>query len=224
MEKKILIVDPVYTRLLLEKTCLSRKEYQIFTANKGSEGFEKAKGVKPNLILFSTDLNDLDGADFCKKIRADEETKKTSLILVVAKDDDLKINEIMASGCNDFITFPLNRMVLDHKLEIYLNVAVRKALRVMVQLKIETNSEKGLHLGTSNNLSTSGMLLETPALLHLGEEIQLRFFLPKNPIQIHAKAMVAREETGKNIRKYGLKFIDLKKEFENMIDNFTKNE
>lgn len=222
MDKKILIVDPVYTRLLLEKTCLSRKEYKIFTSSIGSEGYQKAKEVKPNLILFSADLVDLDGADFCRKIRSDEETKKTSLILIVAKDDDSKINEIMSSGCNDFITFPLNKLILDQKLGVYLNIATRRAARIMVQMKIETKSFQGFHLGTSINLSKTGMLLETPITLCIGEEIYLKFFLPKNLKQIETKALVVREEKIGNLKRYGLKFINLDSEYERMIDLFTK--
>ncbi len=224
MDKKILIVDPVYTRLLLEKTCLSRKEYKIFTSSLGSEGLNKAKEVKPNLILFSANLEDLDGAEFCRMIRNDEETKKTSLILIVAKDDDSKINEIMASGCNDFITFPLNKIILDQKLGIYLNIATRRAARIMVQLKIETKSFQGFHLGTSVNISKSGMLLETPITLKIGEEINLRFFIPKSLKQIETKAIVMREELIKNVKRYGLKFFNLKPEFENVIDEFAKGE
>lgn len=224
MDKKILIVDPVYTRLLLEKTCLSRKEYQLFTSQRGSEGLQKAREIKPNLILFSANLGDLDGASFCKNIRQDEETRKTSLILVVAKDDDHKINEIMASGCNDFITFPLNKIILDQKLGIFLNIAIRKAARIMVQLKIETKSFQGFHLGTSINLSKTGMLLETPIILQKGEEIYIKFFLPRSLKQIESRAMVVREEEAKNIKRYGLKFLNLDPESENMIEEFTKNE
>lgn len=224
VNKKILIVDPVYTRLLLEKTCLSRKEYNIITASKGSEGIKKAKEEKPNLILFPTNLFDMDGVELCKIIRNDEQIKNTSLILVVAKDDDSKINQIMSSGCNDFITFPLNRIILDQKLSIFLNIATRKELRIMVQLRIVTNSLKGFHLGTSINLSKSGMLLETPISMNIGEEIFLKFFLPKNPKQIETKSIVVREEVFKNIKKYGLKFVDLDLEYEKMIENFTLSE
>lgn len=223
MDKKILIVDPVYTRLLLEKTCLSRKEYKIFTSQKGSEGLQIAGEIKPNLILFSSHLGDIDGASFCKSIRKDEETKKTSLILVVAKDDDHKVSEIMASGCNDFITFPLNKLILDQKLGIYLNIATRKAARIMVQIKIEAKSHQGFHLGTSVNLSKSGMLLETPINLNKGEEIFLKFFLPKTLKQVETKAMVVREENFKNLKRYGLKFLELDREYEKIIENFTEN-
>lgn len=224
MEKKILVVDPVYTRLLLEKTCLSRKEYQIFTSQKGSEGLQKVREIKPNLVLFSAHLGDMEGADFCKNIRKDEETKKTSLILVVAKDDDHKVSEIMASGCNDFITFPLNKLILDQKLGIYLNIATRKAARIMVQIKIETKSYQGFHLGTSVNLSKSGMLLETPINLNKGEEIFLKFFLPKNLKKIETKALVVREEDFKNLKRYGLKFIEINQDFEKIIEEFTEKE
>ncbi|MEJ5166728.1 MAG: PilZ domain-containing protein [Thermoanaerobaculia bacterium] len=224
MEKRILLVDPVYTRLLLEKTCLSRKEYQIFTSQKGSEGLKKAREIKPHLILFSSSLGDIDGAIFCKKIREDEETRKTSLLLVVAKEEDHKVSEIMASGCNDFITFPLNKLILDQKLGIYLNIATRKAARIMVQIKIEAKSYQGFHLGTSVNLSKSGMLLETPINLNREEEIFLKFFLPKSLKQIETKAMVVREENLKNLKRYGLKFVEMDPDFEKMVEEFTEKE
>lgn len=130
----------------------------------------------------------------------------------------------MSSGCNDFITFPLNRIILDQKLSIFLNIATRKALRIMVQLRVETESFKGFHLGTSINLSKSGMLLETPISINKTEEIFIKFFLPKNPKQIETKAIVAREEVVKNIKRYGLKFVDLSLEYEKMIENFTLSE
>lgn len=222
--KKILIIDPVYTRLLLEKTCLSRKEHKVFAVTKGLEGLEIAKNEKPNLILFSTEINDIDPVEFCKKIRADEETKKTSLLMIVVKQDDKKINEVMSSGCNDFITFPLNKLILDQKLEIYLNIATRKAVRVMVQLRIETRSYQGFHLGTSVNLSKSGMLLETPTNLNVGDEIYVKFFLPKRTRQIETKAIIVRQEMEKNIKRYGIKFIGISEEFEKMIEEFIGEE
>ncbi len=222
MEKKILIVDPVYTRLLLERTCLSRKEYKLFTTTKGLEGLEIARKEKPHLIFFSTDLKDIDGIEFCKKIREWEDTKKTSLLLIVAKEKDEIVNKIMSSGCNDYITFPLNRLILDQKLEVYLNIATRKSLRVMVQIKIETKSSKGLHLGTSVNISKSGMLLETHISIPLFEEIFLKFFLPKIPQQIETKAKVVREEVFKNLKRYGIKFIDLEPSLGELIDDFVK--
>ena len=202
----ILLADPVGTRLMLERTCLMRHPHTVVEARTGSEALLLAREHHPRLILLAGDLIDMDAAAFCRSIRGSGETRETSLLLVVSKESDQTVRAAMEAGANDCLVFPLNRLDLDRKLGIYLNIEPRRDARFLVQAKVESARDRGFFLGTSVNLSASGMLLEALTTFHIGDRIHIRFFLPGNPREIETQATVVRADAHPGVRRYGLHF------------------
>ena len=219
--KTILLTDPVYTRLMLERTCLSRRGHALLEAHTGSQGLKLAREHHPHLILFPTNLGDLDGAAFCKAIREDPGTRHASLLLVVSNDSDEAVRRVMQAGANDFLTMPLRHWDLDHKLSIFLNIETRKTVRILVQTQVYTPVNRGFLLGTSINVSASGLLLESHAVFAEGASMHLRFFLPGIPKQIDAEARVVRVEKHPGVLRYGLHFDRIEKEDMELLRQFA---
>lgn len=206
MTHTILLADPVGTRLMLERTCLIRHPHTVVEARCGSEALSLARRHHPRLIIFPGDMGDMDAPSFCRAIRGDGGTRGTSLLLVVTRKRDQTVRAAMEAGANDCLVFPLNRMDLDRKLGIYLNIEPRRDARFLVQAKVEAVRDRGLFLGTSVNLSASGMLIESLTTFKIGDQVHIRFFLPGNPREIDARAVVVRADAHPGVRRYGLRF------------------
>ena len=66
---RILIVDHSRRALLFQESILRRRDAVISTALAGSEGLEKAREERPQLIMFGFDLFDMSAPEFCREMR-----------------------------------------------------------------------------------------------------------------------------------------------------------
>jgi DNA-binding response OmpR family regulator len=110
--KKILLVDDSSTVLLMERMILSKSEYDVVTARDGQEGVEKALAEKPDLILMDVVMPRMDGFEACKKLREQEGTRSIPVIMVTTRGELSSVESGYASGCNDYVTKPINGLEL----------------------------------------------------------------------------------------------------------------
>ncbi len=110
--KKILLVDDSSTVLLMERMILSKNEYDVVTARDGQEGVEKALAEKPDLILMDVVMPRMDGFEACRKLRERDDTKAIPVIMVTTRGELASVETGYASGCNDYVTKPINGLEL----------------------------------------------------------------------------------------------------------------
>jgi DNA-binding response OmpR family regulator len=108
MQKKILLVDDSSTVLMMERMILAAERFQIMTAGNGQEGYERARAEQPNLILMDVVMPRMGGVDAVKALRADETTRHIPIIMVTTRGEAESIELGFASGCNDYVTKPVN--------------------------------------------------------------------------------------------------------------------
>ena len=107
-KEKILIVDDEEHIVELLKFNLLNAGYDVFTANDGIEAVKIAKAQKPGLMLLDLMLPGIDGFDVCKEIKRDNEMKKTSIIMLTAKGEELDKILGLEIGADDYITKPFS--------------------------------------------------------------------------------------------------------------------
>jgi CheY-like chemotaxis protein len=92
----ILIVedDPV-TRLAVQKK-LAQGGFEVITAADGNEGLARAREARPQLIVADVMMPGLDGAAFCRAVRADPALGRVPVILLTAKGHDADLKDIPA--------------------------------------------------------------------------------------------------------------------------------
>ncbi|WP_026889154.1 winged helix-turn-helix domain-containing protein [Clostridium beijerinckii] len=106
--EKILIVDDEEHIVELLHFNLLNAGYEVLSANNGIDAVKIAKSEKPSLLLLDLMLPGMDGFDVCKEIKRDAEMKKTSIIMLTAKGEELDKILGLELGADDYITKPFS--------------------------------------------------------------------------------------------------------------------
>ena len=101
---------------------LLEQDYFFHSANNGREGFEKAKEIKPDLILSDVMMPEMDGYEFTGKIKTDDELKGIPVILLTAKADVLMKVEGLETGADDYLSKPFNSKELRARIKSQLKM------------------------------------------------------------------------------------------------------
>jgi len=117
--KKILVVEDVeLNRDLIVQ--LLEDDYEILTAADGAEGIRLAEQERPDLILMDLSLPVIDGWEATRRIKANEALKRVPIIALTAhamRGDEEKARQ---SGCDDYLSKPLDEDLLFEKIARFL--------------------------------------------------------------------------------------------------------
>lgn len=114
---KLLLVDDEPDILEIVSYNLLNEGYQIFTATNGVDAIEKAKKVKPHLILLDVMMPEMDGIEACEKIRKTKGLEDVIIAFFTARDEDYSQLAGFDAGADDYITKPVKPKVLVSKVK-----------------------------------------------------------------------------------------------------------
>jgi CheY-like chemotaxis protein len=121
MAKKILLVDDSTTTLMMEEMILKqRTSYVCVTAKDGVDAISRAVVENPDLVLMDVVMPRMNGFEACKRMRLEESLKQVPIILVTTRSEQEYVDAGFQSGCNDYITKPINDHELVTLLQSYL--------------------------------------------------------------------------------------------------------
>jgi CheY-like chemotaxis protein len=121
MPKKILVVDDSKTALMMEREILEKRtNYQCVTAADGREAVEKARQEHPDLVLMDVVMPTMNGFEACKMLRQQPGTREIPIVLVTTRGEESYMEAGFQSGCNDYITKPIDGVELVELLKSYL--------------------------------------------------------------------------------------------------------
>ena len=107
--KKILIVDddPIIVETLVQGLEEEGYDYEIISASDGFEAGLQVNHFKPHLLILDIMMPDIKGFEVCKKIKTNEETKDTKIIVLSAYLDDEKFKKMKEDGADICFSKPL---------------------------------------------------------------------------------------------------------------------
>ena len=118
--KNILVVEDDLDIRELISFNLANEGHQVFEANDGEVGIDKARNNNPDLILLDLMLPGIQGLDVCRIIKSDQETKEIPIIMVTALGQEEDIVKGLETGADDYITKPFSIKVLIARLNAVL--------------------------------------------------------------------------------------------------------
>jgi DNA-binding response OmpR family regulator len=219
--KKILIVDPFESSLEKKKAVLSRPGFHLISAYTGEEALTMLHGDKIDLMISELDMPGMNGDELCSALREDGSLKNISVIMIGLQGQE-SVDRIQACGANSFLSKPLSPKELYGVVNELLNVHGRENYRVLMKVTVKGISKDVSFFCTSQNLSASGVLLETTKLLSKGDEIECSFFLRSDNIAVTGE-VVREEMKPPNTYHYGIKFLNLHSNTSDLIEGFVES-
>ena len=101
------------------KDCLS-ENYHVLSANNGAQGWYLAQQHIPDLIISDVMMSQMDGMEFCQKVKTDIKTSHIPVIMLTAKKSEETMVQGLDSGCNLYLTKPFNLEVLQLSIKNFL--------------------------------------------------------------------------------------------------------
>ena len=108
MGKVILIVEDDPKNLKLFRDVLNIKGCETLEATDGRQGVDLAREHKPNLILMDMQLPVMDGFEATRRIKSDEVLSNIPIIALSALAMSGDREKMMAAGCDDYLSKPIN--------------------------------------------------------------------------------------------------------------------
>jgi CheY-like chemotaxis protein len=117
--KKILVVEDVDLNQDLVVQLLE-DNYEVLTAVDGAEGLQIAEREHPDLILMDLSLPIIDGWEATRRLKANAALKHIPIIALSAHAMMGDAEKALQSGCDDYLSKPLDEDLLFAKLAKFL--------------------------------------------------------------------------------------------------------
>ena len=169
MAATILVVDDEKNIVQLVRLYLNKEGFRVEAAYDGAQALEKARTLRPDLIVLDIMMPEPDGIAVCKELR---KTSNVPIILLTARDDDIDRIVGLELGADDYVTKPFNPRELVARVKAVLRRASQEAPSQAVleagDLRLDTASREVTVQGKAVTLRAKEFDLLTAFLRHQG--------------------------------------------------------
>jgi twitching motility two-component system response regulator PilH len=116
---KILLVDDSKTELHVLSELLSKKGYQVRTAENGEEAMRRLQEEKPDLILMDVVMPGQNGFQLTRAITRDPVFANVPVIICTSKNQETDRVWGMRQGARDYVVKPVNPEELLNKIKAF---------------------------------------------------------------------------------------------------------
>lgn len=160
----ILVVDddPI-VRTLMQET-LEADGYSVIEAADGMEGYVLYHEHRPDLMLLDLVMPRMDGYQLCRILRARAESASAPIVVTTGHDDLASITRAYDAGATDFISKPVNWLVLKHRIRHIL-----RANRILAEARRDTE-----RLASAKDAAETASQARAEFLANVSHELRTR--------------------------------------------------
>lgn len=112
----LLVVDDEPMIHTMLQRCFGRAGYAYVGALDGQEGLDKAREIRPDVILLDVTMPGLDGRDVLDALQRDPELKDVPVVVITAAADHLSRLCVLQSGALEVVEKPFDPVILQRRL------------------------------------------------------------------------------------------------------------
>jgi DNA-binding response OmpR family regulator len=172
----ILVVDDEEHIRELVRLYLEKNGFTVAMAADGIEAVEKAKTLKPQLIILDIMLPKMDGLDVCREVR---KISDTPIIMLTAKGEEFDKVLGLELGADDYLTKPFSPRELVARVKAILR-------RVVIDDTLH-NEDLITYPGLSINHSSREVQVGDNLVSLTPKEFDLLWFLANNPSKVFTR-------------------------------------
>src|SRR4029079_11762218 len=110
-ERLLVVEDDTDIRELMRHTMV-REGYEVTATPQGEEGLKLAQQGNFDLILLDLMLPGISGLDVCKTVRSNPALRRTGILIITAKDEEVDVVTGLELGADDYLVKPFSVRVL----------------------------------------------------------------------------------------------------------------
>lgn len=196
---------------------LVKEGYQVYICNSLMECEELIAQTKANLCILDNKLKEGDGFSAIRILREKPKTRNISYVIKI-NPEEITQDEMIAQGINDFLLEPLTEDDILKIAKKLINIPKRIVFQALIQIK----RKEGILIGKTLNISQTGVLIQVPKPLEVGETVEISFFIPKSRVRLQTKALIKRRASERiyQMYSYGLEYINPPEEIVSKIKEF----
>jgi len=191
-EGLVLVIDDEKDLLELVRYNLEKEGYRIKTAEDGEAGLEAAKRELPDIVIVDLMLPGIDGLDVCRRLRADERTARTPIIMLTAKSAETDRVVGLEMGADDYITKPFSPRELAARIKAVLR-------RVSLRQEPAQQSRVIRRGSLTINLDRYGVRCGEEDIDLTATEFRLLQTLARHPGRVYSRSELIEGALGKEI-------------------------
>jgi CheY-like chemotaxis protein len=190
-EKRVILLAE-NTELLLEIQCslLERESFDLLTARTGQQALEKARKLKPHLLILSDIMPDTSGKEVCSVIKSDPALQGTKVIIATSTPSREVLAECVDAGCDGIVTKPFEREKLLESVQKLLGETFRRKPRFRVEIPCAIYVNRQGFPVAMVDISEIGCRLEMDDPPASGTHIEVSFDLPDTVQSVNWKGTV----------------------------------
>jgi signal transduction histidine kinase len=196
----VLVVDDDLNARILMRECLEQAGFRVEEAGDGAQGLSLFHRLRPDILLLDVIMPGMDGFDVCTHIRESEgEGGGIPILMLTGLEDEESIDRAYEVGATDFISKPLNWVILPYRIRYLL-----RASRAIAELSQAYEELKSLDKAKDTFLSS----------------VSHEFRTPLTSIRSFSEILLTYEDTAVEERKEFLRIIKSESErLTRLIDN-----
>jgi signal transduction histidine kinase/HPt (histidine-containing phosphotransfer) domain-containing protein len=190
----VLVVDDDPIIRLLSRQALEPEGYIVAEAEDGKAAIASLHCQLPDIVLLDVIMPGMDGFSICKTLRKLPGGSHIPVLMVTGQDDVRSINRSYQVGATDFISKPINWLILKQRLRYMLRAnKVMAALRqsensLSTSLKEKEALLKEVHHRVKNNIQIISSLLNLQAK-YINDNIALQI-INDSRNRVHSMALI----------------------------------
>jgi CheY-like chemotaxis protein len=225
MPQAVLLVDDVRMFIEIQSEFLKNSPVDILTASDGAEALEIIKSRRPDLVFMDLQMPNMDGVSCCRAVKSDPSIAETPVIIVTSAGSPDSRKSCSASGCDEFLSKPLDRDQFLAMARKYIpgieRRELRKACSLPCDLRLVNMSTPGLLL----NVSIRGAYVASETRIAVKDVVRISFCLPEGT-QVVCFARVCWVNTTGSVvpRGFGIEFALLPKPAQDALTAFINDQ
>ena len=197
MPLKLLVVDDDPAVLRAIKALIESLGYEALGLTDSREAAARVLRQKFAGVFVDAKMPHLDGPTLVRHIRNSPTNHSIPIFMLTGSDDLQTMRDGFRAGITFYMVKPLEVGVLANVLKLMKGAMLRDRrsyTRLPLRTVVHCSTEKHQFTATSVNVAEGGMLLEPTGGLEVGQELWLRFSLPRIPVTLNPKARISRRE------------------------------